>query len=116
MTAADQVVPGAAWHGVGVGEEEVLPGGVANAGRVVRVGRCVLRPSSPRTELIHDLLRYVRAAGFDGVPEPVGIDPDGRERLVYIEGDVPFPPLPPWSQTDHALASIAATSFCLART
>ncbi|MHB8219733.1 MAG: phosphotransferase enzyme family protein [Acidimicrobiales bacterium] len=88
-------------------EEEVLSGGVANAGAVVRVGHYVLRPSGPHSELVHGLLRHVRAAGFDGVPEPVGIDPDGRERLVFIEGDVACPPFPPWSQTDRALASIA---------
>ena len=34
------------------------------------------------------------AAGFDGVPEPVGIDPDGRERLVFIPGEVAWPPFP----------------------
>ena len=87
--------------------EEVLPGGVANAGRVVRVGDHVLRPATADTPRIHALLRYVRAAGFEGVPEPVGVDPDGRERLVYIPGDVPFPPFPAWSQTDEVLASTA---------
>ncbi|MHB1785426.1 MAG: phosphotransferase [Acidimicrobiales bacterium] len=87
--------------------EEVLRGGVANAGAVVRVGTYVLRPSNPHSELVHALFRHVRAAGFDGVPEPVGIDPDGRERLVFIEGDVAWPPFPPWSQTDRTLASIA---------
>ncbi len=50
----------------------------------------------------------MRDAGFDGVPEPVGIDPDGRERLTFIPGDVPVPPFPSWSQTDEALASTAA--------
>ena len=38
---------------------------------------------------------------------PVEIQPDGRERLVFIEGDVPVPPFPSWAQTDDALASIA---------
>lgn len=85
--------------------EEILAGGVANAGEVVRSGPHVLRPGSPRTEATHELLRYVRARGFLGVPEPVGIDPDGRERLVFIEGAVPCPPFPQWSQTDDALAS-----------
>jgi hypothetical protein len=46
-------------------------------------------------------------SGFDGVPLPVGIENDGRERLVYIEGDVALPPYPDWAQTDGALASIA---------
>jgi aminoglycoside phosphotransferase (APT) family kinase protein len=37
----------------------------------------------------------------------VGIDPDGRERLVFIEGQVAVPPYPGWAQSDEALASIA---------
>jgi hypothetical protein len=37
---------------------------------------------------------------------PVGIDEDGRERLEFIEGAVPAPPYPVWSQSDAALASI----------
>jgi hypothetical protein len=85
--------------------EEVLPGGIDNAGRVVRIGPHVLRPAKPYTPAVHQMLRHVRAAGFDGVPEPVGIDPDGRERVVYIPGDVPLPPYPEWAQSDVALAS-----------
>jgi hypothetical protein len=87
---------------------EVLQGGVANAGAVVRAGDHVLRPAGPHTRAIHAFLRHVRANGFEGVPEPVGVDPDGRERLVFIPGDVAFPPYPAWAQTDAALASIAA--------
>jgi thiamine kinase-like enzyme len=49
----------------------------------------------------------VRRAGFEGVPRPVGIDEDGRERLVFIDGEVPVSPYPDWSQTDAALASVA---------
>lgn len=88
-------------------EREVLQGGVANAGAVVREGAYVLRPSNPHSEVIHALFRHVRAAGFDGVPEPVGIDPDGRERLVFIPGETAWPPFPAWCQTDAALGSIA---------
>jgi Phosphotransferase enzyme family len=87
--------------------EQRLEGGIANAGQVVRAGPHVLRPSSPHTASIHAFLRAVRDAGFDGAPSPVGIDDDGRERLVYIDGDVPVPPYPDWSQSDTALASIA---------
>jgi hypothetical protein len=87
--------------------EKSLEGGVANAGAVVRVGDHVLRPAPPNVEAVHALLRHVRANGFDGVPEPLGIDADGRERLVYIDGDVPVPPYPEWAQADSALASIA---------
>lgn len=38
---------------------------------------------------------------------PVGIDGDGRERLEFIDGDVPSSPYPAWSQSDSTLASIA---------
>jgi hypothetical protein len=38
---------------------------------------------------------------------PVGIDADGRERLEFIEGEVPVVPYPEWSQGDAALASVA---------
>src|SRR5919106_1268229 len=87
--------------------EETLDGGIANAGQVVRDGAHVLRPPSPHTASIHAFLRALRAAGFDGAPLPVGVDDDGRERLLFIEGDVPLTPYPTWSQTDTALASIA---------
>jgi hypothetical protein len=52
-------------------------------------------------------LRAVRNAGFDGASFPVGIDHDGRERLVFIDGEVPVAPYPDWSQSDAALASVA---------
>jgi hypothetical protein len=92
---------------VAVVAEQQLDGGIANAGAVVRVGPHVLRPSSPHSDSIHAFLRAVRNAGFEGVPSPVGIDEDGRERLMFIEGEVPVPPYPQWSQSDPTLASIA---------
>ncbi len=88
-------------------EEEVLHGGVANAGAVVRVGQHVLRPANPNSESIHRALSGLRRAGFEGASNPVGIDPDGRERLEFIMGDVPLPPFPEWARSDEALASIA---------
>ena len=87
--------------------EQRLDGGTANAGQVVRVGPHVLRPSSPHTGSIHSFLRAVRHIGFEGASLPVGIDEDGRERLEFIDGDVPLAPYPDWSQSDTALASIA---------
>jgi len=88
-----------------VTDEEVLRGGVANAGAVRRVGDVVVRPANENSATIHALLRHVRRAGFDGVPDPLSLDPGGEERLVFIPGDVPFPPFPRWSQTDEVLAS-----------
>ena len=88
-------------------EPEVLHGGVANAGAVVRVGDHVLRPSNPHSTSIHAFLAALAAAGFAGASVPVGIDDDGRERLRFIPGEVPVPPYPPWAQADDALASVA---------
>ena len=85
-----------------------MHGGVANAGSVVRQGPHVLRPSNPHTPTIHAFLRHLRSAGFEAASFPLGVDPDGRERLEYIEGDVAYPPYPAWAQTDLALASAAA--------
>jgi len=89
-------------------EPEVLAGGIANAGAVVRVGDAVLRPATAATPDIHALLRALHDAGFDGVPSPIALEPDGRERLTYLPGDVPQPPYPAWAQEDAALASVAA--------
>lgn len=88
--------------------EERLAGGVANAGAVTRVGDHVLRPVGPYAGSIRRFLSALHTAGFDGAPEPVCIDADGRERLVFIDGDVAVPPYPKWAQTDDALASVTA--------
>jgi aminoglycoside phosphotransferase (APT) family kinase protein len=87
--------------------EEALHGGVANAGSVVRVGDHVLRPSNPHTTSIHRALSALAEAGFAGASVPVGIDPDGRERLEYIHGDVATPPYPAWVQSETSLGSVA---------
>jgi len=85
----------------------ILYGGVANAGAVVRRGAFVLRPSNPHSGAVHAFLRELRSTGFEGASLPAGIQTDGRERLVFIDGDVPIPPYPDWAQSDDALASIA---------
>ncbi len=86
--------------------DEVLAGGVANAGRVVRSGDEVHRPANAHSPAIHRFLSALAAAGFDGASVPLGIEA-GRERLVFVPGDVPVPPYPRWAQQDTALASIA---------
>jgi GNAT superfamily N-acetyltransferase len=86
--------------------EEPLAGGVAHAGAVTRAGDYVLRPSGPFSETLLMFLSALRGVGFEGIPEPVGVDEDGRERLVYIPGDVALAPYPLWAQSDDALASI----------
>lgn len=88
-------------------DEQQLPGGVANAGRVTRSGKYVLRPWSAHSGSVGTFLLSLRAAGFEGAPLPAGRAPDGRERFEFIEGEVPLPPYPLWAQSDRALASVA---------
>ena len=64
-------------------EEQTLVGGIANAGKVIRVGPHVLRPPTEHTPSIHAFLLALRRVGFEGAS------------------------LPDWSQADTALASIA---------
>jgi len=91
---------------VRVDEQELL-GGVANAGRVTRSGGYVLRPPGPHSGSVGAFLLALRAAGFEGAPLPAGMGRDGRERFVFIEGDVPLPPYPQWARSDEALGSVA---------
>ncbi len=86
--------------------DENLVGGTANAGKVVRSGNFVLRPTNPNSPTIHSFLKKLRRTGFQGASLPVEIGTDCRERLIYVEGDVPVPPFPAWAQSDKALASI----------
>ncbi len=89
-------------------EVEVLKGGIANAGLVVREGGVVLRPASPHTATIHHFLTFLREEGFEAASRPLGVAEDGRERLEFIPGDVAVPPYPAWAETDMALATAAA--------
>jgi len=73
---------------------QVLSGGNSNA--VVRVGETVRRVPGPWTPAVHSLLRTLRDTGVYEVPEPFGIDEQGREVLSYLPGDVGNYPLPDW--------------------
>lgn len=88
-------------------DEEQLAGGIANAGKVTKVGDEVRRPSNPFSPAVHRFLGAIRDAGFAGASRPIGIGTDGRERLEFIAGDVPLPPYPAWAQAEAALGSIA---------
>ncbi len=89
-----------------IGDEEILQGGVANAGAVVRSGEHVLRPSNAHSASLLSFLSDLESSGFHGGPSPVGLDPDGRERLEFVPGDVAIPPYPDWAQSDDALVSV----------
>jgi len=69
------------------GVEEPLVGG--NVSSVVRVGDTVHRSVGRWTEAVHGLLRHLEDVGFEGAPRVLGLDPEGREVLTYLEGVVP---------------------------
>lgn len=88
-------------------DEELLHGGVANAGGVFRSGSDVLRPSNEHSRSILEFLSRLETVEFDAAPSPVRLEPDGRERLRFIEGEVAVPPYATWAQSDEALVSVA---------
>src|SRR5689334_15428776 len=51
-------------------EVEVLHGGVANAGEVVRIGADVVRPAPANSATIHRLLHHLVDSGLTIAPEP----------------------------------------------
>ena len=67
--------------------DEVLSGGITNAGAVFRRGEIVDRPAQPHAPAIHRFLKALPEHGFTGAPKPVGLS-DGREQLTYVAGDV----------------------------
>jgi hypothetical protein len=69
---------------------------------VVRDGDAVLRTAGPWTPTVHRYLAYLALAGVDWVPRPLGIA-GGRERLTFVEGEVPLYPLPTWVWADAVL-------------
>jgi hypothetical protein len=87
--------------------EVQLEGGIANRGRVVRIGDTVRRPIRPTSRATHALLQHLGRVGFDGAPRFLGIDAQGREVLSYIPGAAVIPPYPAWALTDAALVSVA---------
>lgn len=87
--------------------EQVLVGGTANRGLVVRVGDTVRRPVRPESGSTHALFRHLQEVGFPGAPRYVGHDGSGREVLSFIEGTAALPPYPDWALDDAALQSVA---------
>jgi hypothetical protein len=78
----------------------VLAGG--NMNEVHRDGDTVLRTGGPWTPTVHAYLDYLAMAGVDWVPRPLGVEGD-RERLTFIDGDVPVYPLPDWVWAESVL-------------
>lgn len=84
-------------------EETLASEGVTH---VVKVGLTVRRPARPFTATIQAYLSHLRSRGFVDCPEPLGYDPEGREVLSFVAGDVPVAPLPDYATTRGALATL----------
>ncbi len=69
---------------------------------VERSGDTVLRNAGPWTPTVHRYLEFLAVAGVSWVPRPLGIE-GGRERLTFLEGDVPLYPLPDWVWDEQVL-------------
>lgn len=83
--------------------------GGGNDGGAVRVGGTVRRPVRAWTASVHELLRHLERKGFAGSPRVLGIDPDGREILTYMDGDTvgERSVMPEWTRTDDTLVQVA---------
>jgi hypothetical protein len=84
-------------------DEEVLNGG--NVGQTIRRGDRVHRTAGPWTPAIQRLLTHLRTRGLDWVPEPFGLDEEGREIVGFVPGDVPSYPMPDWVWSDENLVA-----------
>jgi len=73
----------------------------------VRVGDSVHRDAGPWTATIHRLLRHLHDHGVNWVPQPRGLDQDGREVVTYLPGTVPQDPMPHWVWADAVLTAAA---------
>ncbi len=60
---------------------------------IVRVENRVLRPAARWTNQVQCLLQHVRQNGCLAVPEPLGLDADGRETVSHLLGEVSNYPL-----------------------
>jgi hypothetical protein len=68
--------------------EEVLSGG-QRAEKVRKIGSNVHRTQSPNAPFVHQVLHFLSENNFSYSPRFIGIDPENREVLSFIEGEVP---------------------------
>jgi hypothetical protein len=88
--------------------EVMLTGGLANAGKVVRVGQTVRRPLGAHSPGSNQFLAHLERQGFDGSPGYHGVDTKGRGIFDFIEGDVDRDTDPVWARESDALLESVA--------
>ena len=86
-------------------QNEVLSGG--REGKIFRQADCINRPANPWTADVHAFLRFLLENGFEAIPHPVAITPEGREIVSFVEGTVHNDGLPDSIMTDEVLVSVA---------
>jgi hypothetical protein len=95
-----------------------LAGGRMTSG-IVRHGGRVRRPAGSWTPAVHEYLRHLAAAGFEGSPRVLEAG-DGWELLTYLDGEVAVDPdwqpgrgnrLPPYARTDEALVTAECVKY-----
>jgi hypothetical protein len=79
-----------------------LSGGRMTSG-IVRRGDQLRRPTGPWSPAVHEFLRHLEAAGFEGSPRVLEIDGEW-EVLTYLDGDVAVDP--------HRKAILPALTQC----
>jgi hypothetical protein len=93
---------------------ELLPPGRMTSG-IIRRGERVWRPLGPWSPAVHEYLRHLESAGFDGAPVVLGVDGD-QEVLSFLPGEVAADPawhpghghrLPAYTRTVDALRAAA---------
>jgi len=89
-------------------DEERLTGGNTHA-EVMRVGNTVRRPIGSWTPAVHTLLEHLASVGYDGAPNLLGLDEQGREILSFVPGTVVWPDHFSLVQTDEALGQVSAS-------
>lgn len=95
------------WNAASINEPEWRLVGGSRPG-VVRVADTVRRPARPWTPCVHSLLVHLRTTGFDRVPQPLGIDDQGREILTHLAGLLPTArPWPAAVWSDSLLMEVA---------
>jgi hypothetical protein len=88
-------------------EQTPLDGG--NVSSAVRIGAHVHRDAHDRSAYVHELLRFLAAHEFSGSPRLTGMDPDGREILQYVPGEVCHGgPAPEWMGEGAPLESVVS--------
>jgi hypothetical protein len=85
---------------------EELKGG--NMSGVWRIGDTVHREAGPWTPQVHRLLLHLRAKGIAFVPEPLGMDAEGREMLTFLPGIVGSTPLAGTQRSDAVIVRAAS--------